>query len=75
MILYVAYVGRHPEGSRKKIRKEHALAAGFMPKYGRLASECLEKSEEFFNSSMVMVELASGVSAIYLRSIVAWFAD
>ena len=56
MILYVAYVGRHPEGSRKKISNEHALVAGFMPKYGRLASECLEKSEEFFNSLCLEAE-------------------
>ena len=56
MILYVAYVGRHPEGSRKKIRKEHALVAESMPNYGRLASECLEKSEEFFDSLCLEAE-------------------
>ena len=59
MILYVAYVGRHPGGSRKKIRKEHAVVAGFVPKYGRLASECLEKSEEFFNSLCLEAEGAT----------------
>ena len=32
------------------------LAAEFMPKYVRLASQCLEKSEEFFNSLCLEAE-------------------
>ena len=47
LVLFGACLGRHPEGARKKIT-EHAPVAEFMPKHGRLASECLEKSEEFF---------------------------
>jgi hypothetical protein len=49
LVLFGSCLGRHPEGARKKIT-EHAPVAEFMPKHGRLASECLEKSEEFFIS-------------------------
>ena len=49
LVLFGACLGRHPEGARKKIT-EHAPFAEFMPKHGRLASACLEKSEEFFIS-------------------------